>query len=498
MSTPMGTPMNTPRNTPGNADTANAANPSVFAPDYWENEGRRLAHLVDQECAIVVAARDSYAAAWISVGIARVQGARRRVAIADLVSETAVFDLLLSHDDPHGISDSFLYGVSLNKIARPMRDAANVFIMPSGTERTDHEAIYSNDRWRRLAAGFHQVDALLIIVANPAIPGFLELCGHVGTLMPTGGLSMAAPAGVALIAAPIAAPMVQAPPQSPSVAPSESEPASVATKESARRAREAAQQDETGRRTHILAILLVIGAIAIVVGVTWPQLLDRLPRPLLELIGRPIPVDSAKTVVPPTPMDTVPRANVVPDPQVSGNQDSADSAAGNGDSKTNLVIDNPADSSVAARYSIYFATANTRSAAIPDEKILGQSGVAISPVVESGEQWFRVTVGATSSKPEAEALLNRLRSQKLIGSGSIVSVPFALRLERQVASTMVAARLAALKARGIEAYALRQGDGSAFIYTGAFESPVQATVLADSLRTMGVAPVLAYRTGRGF
>jgi hypothetical protein len=48
------------------------------------------------------------------------------------------------------------------------------------------------------------------------------------------------------------------------------------------------------------------------------------------------------------------------------------------------------------------------------------------------------------------------------------------------------------------AYALRQGDGSATLYTGAFESSWQATVLADSLRAVGVAPVLVYRTGRGF
>lgn len=61
--------------------------------------------------------------------------------------------------------------MSLNKIARPMRDAENVFVMPSGTEPVDHESVYANDRWRRLAAGFHQVGALLIVVARPSTAG---------------------------------------------------------------------------------------------------------------------------------------------------------------------------------------------------------------------------------------------------------------------------------------------------------------------------------------
>ena len=63
---------------------------------------------------------------------------------------------------------------------------------------------------------------------------------------------------------------------------------------------------------------------------------------------------------------------------------------------------------------------------------------------------------------------------------------------------LVPTRLAALSTRGIMAYALRQTDGSVSVYTGAFESPTQASALRIPLRAVGVAPVLAYRTGRGF
>ncbi|MDQ8163630.1 MAG: hypothetical protein P3C10_13715, partial [Gemmatimonadota bacterium] len=138
----------------------------------WEMEGRRVAPLLDGLCAVVIAAVDAAAATSLALGVARAQGLRRRVAVADLIGEAPAIEALVSGDDPHGISDSFLYGVSLNKIARPMRDTDNVFLMPSGTEAVALETVYANDRWRRLAAGFHQVGALLVVVANPATPGF--------------------------------------------------------------------------------------------------------------------------------------------------------------------------------------------------------------------------------------------------------------------------------------------------------------------------------------
>lgn len=460
-----------------------------FLRDDWEAEGRRLAPLLDSVCAVVVAANVPGVAAQAAIGIARMQGQRRRVAIADLLGESPAIEALLTGDDPHGIADSFLYGVSLNKIARPMRDADNVFIMPSGTEPVDHGAVYANDRWRRLAAGFHQVGALLIVVARPSAEGFAELCGYMGALVPVGDTAFPTPPGIPLIAAPPPPPPAPEPPPPPK-------------RESARRAREAAQQDEAGRRNRIIALVLVLGAIAIAVGAMWPQMLSRLPAPVLELLRPGTTMDSTATIVPPTPMDSAPR----PDSTQPGQTPGTDSGGLVSDSLSvptappspPLSVDNMADSAAAARYAVYFATANTRAAAMPDAKVRALEAVALSPVVESGEQWYRVTVGATASKPEAEALLARLRSQKVIGAGSIVSVPYALRLETRVTPALVPTRLAALSTRGIMAYALRQTDGSVSVYTGAFESPTQASALADSLRAVGVAPVLAYRTGRGF
>ncbi|HEY0929481.1 MAG TPA: SPOR domain-containing protein [Gemmatimonas sp.] len=456
-------------------------------PEKWEMEGRRLAPLLDSVCAVVIAANDPAISTQVAIGVARAQGQRRRVAIADLLGEAPALEALLTGDDPHGIADSFLYGVSLNKIARPMRDAENVFLMPSGTEPVDHEAVYANDRWRRLAAGFHQVGALLIVVARPSTAGFAHLCGFMGALMPTGESTFPTPPGVPLIAPP-------APPPPPP------EPTPVPKPQTAKRAREAAQEDGASRRNRILALLLVLGAVAIAIGAMWPQMLTQLPAPIRALMGGGAAVaDSSTAVVPRTPMDSAPR----PDSTTPGQTPASDSGTVPRDSAVKpasppMPVENLADSTVAARYAIYFATANTRAAAMPDSKVRALEAVALSPVVESGEQWFRVTVGATASRPEAEALLARLRTEKIIGAGSIVSVPYALRLETHVTPALVPTRLAALNTRGIIAYALRQSDGSASVYTGAFESPTQASALADSLRAVGVAPVLAFRTGRGF
>ena len=65
--------------------------------------GARLAPTLDGVHAAVIAAPDAETAANVALAIARVQGAKRRVAIADLVGEVAPLQALVTGDDPHGI-----------------------------------------------------------------------------------------------------------------------------------------------------------------------------------------------------------------------------------------------------------------------------------------------------------------------------------------------------------------------------------------------------------
>ena len=78
----------------------------------WEEVGREIAPALDAASAVVVIGDDPVAAAEVALGAGRVQGARRRVAIGDLVGEVEPLQALVTGDDPHGLVDSFLYGVS--------------------------------------------------------------------------------------------------------------------------------------------------------------------------------------------------------------------------------------------------------------------------------------------------------------------------------------------------------------------------------------------------
>ncbi len=461
--------------------TSTTASPSHS----WEQEGQRLSPLLDNTFAAVIAGFDAHAAAMVAVGVARAQGARRRVAIADLIGESAPLEALNRSDDPHGVSDSFLYGVSLNKIARQVDDMGNVFLMPSGTEAVAHHSVYANDRWRRLAAGFHEVGALLLIVAIPGTPGFADLCGFVGSLLPVGDARFPMPPGVAIIAPPPDA----APPPPP-----------APQREKAARARQAAADLSGVRRRKLIAAAVAIGAVAVAVGAMWPQIISILPPQVAAMLTRGKP-DTSTMLVKPTAMDTARTGDSALLAAAKRVSDSLAAVAADSALRVvvpPLVVANPADSVAASRYAIFYAQSNTVPDIVGDVKLKAQRAVAASSVVQDGATWYRVYVGASADKDSADAQLNQFRAAKIVGDGSVAIVPYALRLEGGVGATTAHTRVVAYGRRGIVAYALLQPNGTATLYTGAFETPSQATTMADSLRALGITPVLAYRTGRAF
>ena len=450
----------------------------------WENDGQSLSPLLNHVHATVIAGPDVHQAAAVAIGIARAQGMQRRVAIADLVGEIPALEALNHGDDPHGISDSFLYGVSLNKIAKQVNDSGSVFLMPSGTETVTIETVYGNDRWRRLAAGFHEVGALLLVVAVPGTPGFAALCANVGHLLPVGDTRFPMPPGVPIIAPPAA----PAPPPLPPPA-----------REKAKRAREAAIETTGGRNRKIAATIVVLAAVGVVIGANWSRIAPYLPARIAAMLT-PQASDTALMLVKPTPMDTMQREDSVFRDSAAASADSARLFAENEPRPVGPVpaLANPADSAMASQYAIFYSSANTRREALPDDQLKAQKALAVTPVMLDGAEWIRVFIGASESRADADALLADLRAAKVVNGGSVTSVPYALRLEGGVASSAGPNRIAAYAQRGILAYALQQKNGSLILYSGAFESPTQATTLADSLRALGMTPVLAYRTGRAF
>lgn len=450
------------------------------SPVSWEVLGRNAASLLDSVNAVVIAAHDPAAAASFALGIARVHGSSRRVAIADLVGEVGPLQALVTGDDGHGISDSFLYGVSLNKIARPLEGSGNVFLMPSGTESVANETVYRNERWRKLAAGFHQVGALLLVVAVPETPGFAELCTYVGAVFPIGEPAPLAPPGVPVIAL--------------------RRPTPPEVERVVAKARAVGSEDNTSRNTRLIAVVFAVIAIAIIVGVAWGSIVKMLPERVANMLSAGAPATTP--AVSADRRGELSSSGALPTNPSTTSQAADDTSSAVLSSVRGLVIANPQDSLLASSYAVYLVAGSTRESATPEPRIRSLPAVAISPVILDGDtvQWFRVTVGASEDQSSAEALLARLRTAKILGqaSGTIVRVPFAFRLEEGLSPDVALRVITDYEKRGISAYALKQSDGRVSLFTGAHETVQQARYLADSLRTQGVKAVLVYRTGRAF
>ena len=138
-------------------------------PVAWEDAGRQVAPVLGSYSAIVVISSDPLAAAYVALGIARAEAEHRRSVVGDLVGDLPPLRSLVREEDPHGITDSFLYGVSLNKIGYDVEGAPNLYVMPSGTDPLIDAEIIGSQRWTKLASGFAPVAALLQQNVNVAL-----------------------------------------------------------------------------------------------------------------------------------------------------------------------------------------------------------------------------------------------------------------------------------------------------------------------------------------
>ena len=418
-----------------------------------EDEGRRIGAGVDSLNAIVVVANAPDDAAAVALGIGAVQSGNRRVVVADLAGDTATLTRLVTGDDPHGLSDSFRYGVSLNRVAQPVGESGNLFVLPSGTEPVTDEEIYRSDRWRRLVAGFREVGALLVLVAPGNAPALDSLIAFTDGAIAVGRVAVP---GLVIDTARVARPTARFGGRLAERAPAA--PARV------------------GRRPLIAAVAVIAAAIA------------------LAMVFRPRPPGAIAVA----PADsTVTRTVAVPPTR------SIDSAAASVAPET-PPIRNPGDSALATAFSIEIAKFSTPTGAlmrVRDELPKTAPAATFGVVAIGADQtlWYRVLAGASGRREGADSVLAALRGTKVIddpAAGAIVSVPFAFRLQASVAPESVATLAAGYFARGIPAYALLQDDGTATLYAGAFETADQAALFMTYLRAAGIEPALTYRLGR--
>lgn len=432
-------------------------------PFDWEAEGRLLGASLDEYGAIVVLGLDPVATGRVAIGIGRAQCDRRRVAVGDLFGESPPIQELISSDDPHGLVDSFVYGISLNRVAHLVEGTEQLFVMPSGTDVPDYEDVLPNPRWRRLASGFREVGALLVLAAPATAPRVEDL--------------VTATDGAVLVGefVPRKLPVAQV----------------IASVRQPRPETESAfvpiARPRRDRRTLLIAAAVLVVAV-LGAGGFWlsrrSQIFGGRPAAAQKsttssAAGRVANADSAASVgtaVPPAAT----AANTPPLPAVA----------------------NPADSAQASAFAVELMAANTQTGAILKLQNDGRNlpVPTFAPILSQGSRWFKVIAGAYPDHAGADSLLVDLRRRRLLDtrSGTVVRVPFAFLIDSGVPATAVAGMVATYASHGDPVYALRQSNGTAWLLAGAFESPEQAALYAESLRSSGKTPTLVYRKGRSF
>jgi hypothetical protein len=432
-------------------------NVSGGRPVAWEDAGRQIAPLLGSYSAVVVTSSDPVAAAHVALGIALAEAKHRRVVLADLVGDLPPLRSLVKDEDPHGISDSFLYGLSLNKIGYEVEGAANLYIMPSGTDPTIGDEIFRSARWKKLAEGFLETGALLLLVTRSDAPGLAELAEQTdGVVLVRDAQLAAAPSALVLARVPAPTPTLKIP----------------LHRFTARAA------DWRKHRWAYPALaaggVLVIAAIG--AGLILARTAARPTRPPPRVTAAPVPAP-----IPPPPLPPPETLYIAPPANVN-------------------------DSASASAFSVELLVANTAEGANLFVRKNGAAlpAAAVSPVSIGQERatWYKVTAGAYTRRDQADSLLFALQKSGVLvteSAGRVIRSPLALLIDSvpSQGGLVDAVRAAVEKytARGLTVYPLIQDDGGARIFAGAFGSSGESAGLTKALRSAGLKPVLVYRTG---
>jgi hypothetical protein len=441
----------------------------------WEGAGRQLGETMNAYHAFVVIGANPVATGLVAVGIARAQSLHRRVALGDLFAESPPIQALVHTDDPHGLVDSFLYGVSITKIAHEVPGPGELFVMPSGTDAPPYEEMLPSPRWQRLAAGFREMGALLVLAAPASAPRLADL--------------IAVTDGAVLVgeSAPGSLPDVP-------VLGSVKEPRQVLLRRTT--PPPSAAPTWTNKRIAAAAgVALTVAAAGLAAWLAYRPLAGAGPSRMgskqdsLHPIARGIPkLDSAlrdtaraDTSAAAVTGATVPAA-VTPTPPI-------------------LKVSDPSDSADAAAYAVELVAENTQAGAIFKLKKDGTNLPAATFAADliQGARWFKVVSGAFETAKSADSLLSALKRRKLlVGGESVVRLPYAFLIDSGVPGKAVTGMVASYLDRGQPVYALRQQDGTAWLLIGAFATIEQSSLNTESLRASGILPVLVYRKGRMF
>ena len=461
-------------------DASSSSSGDRAADDALVDDGMRVGAALDTANLVLVLGDDPRRTALAALGVARAQARNRRVALGDLLGDAEPIQQLLNGGDPHGLADSFVYGVSLNKIAHAVPQYGDLYVLPSGSEVPAYEDIFTNARWKRLAAGFKETGALLVVAAPASAAHVADVVGLADGAVLVGSAEALGVEGGKMLGRVAVEP--DRPADVVAAAPAAAEPAPEPAPEAAPEAPEALPErgGRWSRLTKSRGAMFGIGLSLVLVALgLWFA-----ARPLASgndpLWLRRQHAGAAASGPVPT-LDSL------------GNDSAAIRAAGL------LAPANRADSAAAAPYAVVIARFNTLSGAQAwlQSQAKGLPSPTFVPVRIQGETWYAALVGSYPTRAEADSLLAALSAQGLsrADSNNIVRAPFAFLVD-SVGADAVPRLLKYFADRGQPVYALRQPNGSARLYAGAFESPAQASLYVDAIRTSGLRPVLVYRIGR--
>ena len=427
-----------------------------MSDDPWqgwdESAERAAAALPAASGGLVVLGRDTEETAQAALALARALARTRQVALADLLGDSATLTALV--DDPlaPGIADSFGHGVSLNRVARAVPREERLFILPSGGDAAAAPGVRSSPRWERLARGFREANALLVVVTRADGADAEGLARRLGGAIVV-GLDVVLGADVRTWATMLRAPAPAVDTPDAPVAPGEAVESAAPS---------------GSLRSH-RAVLIGVAAV-LVGGVTL--ILQRARS------GAATRADSA-----------------VATPRVAAPDDTQPL-----DTST-LIVSDPGDSTRAAAFSVELLATNTLDGAMIALRDSVSSGTVAPALLGSARsRWFRVVAGAYVTRREADSLLADLvrRGRAVEGTARVIRAPLAFRLEAGLARDTTPLALARWRRAGLPAYGLVQEDGHVTIFMGAFERSEQGALLVPALQSAGVIADLAYRTGRTF
>lgn len=454
----------------------------------WTERGRELSASLTQCHSIVVIGRNVAATAEVALGIARDQALHRRVAVGDLLGEAPQLQSLVTGEDPHGIVDSFEFGVSLNRVARSVADSGELFVIPSGSTPIDHAELFPNPRWKRLSGGFREVGALLVLVASVDAPKLKELVEStdgaiiVGDVVP---VDLPVARTIAWLRGSKTAPTQASAQPARASAP-------LAVTEAARTAVKRTRNQQIASVAGIVLTLVAAGLAFWFSQRPWAGV-----KPKREVSATTTTAGSAAATI--LQADSGAPAPAVQDPLRTSTGVLA-AAASLPDSFPVLAPTNVRDSSSASAWAVRLQPTNTKSGAILELRGRFETVPAGTYGYDLRTRFFQLVAGAYPSRAGAESLLVQLRTRKILApaDGSVIALPFAYLVQADVPAADVPARLARFAARGHPVYALRQRNGSAHLYFGAYETPQHAALAVPTVREAGVTPTLVYRIGRVF